>query len=53
MAAIFFMTSFNRDRGGMAPLAPPLDPQLGILQKLLPPYTFLNIAFVDIPTQGS
>ena len=29
MAAIFFMTSFNRDRGGaMAPLAPPLDPQL-------------------------
>ena len=23
MAAIFFMTSFNRDRGGMAPLAPP------------------------------
>ena len=28
MAAIFFMTSFNRDRGGMAPLPPPLDPQL-------------------------
>ena len=29
VAAIFFMTSFNRDRGGaMAPLAPPLDPQL-------------------------
>ena len=32
VAAIFFMTSFNRDRGGggMAPLAPPLDPQLGL-----------------------
>ena len=23
VAAIFFMTSFNRDRGGMAPMAPP------------------------------
>ena len=23
MAAIFFMTSFHRDRGAMAPLAPP------------------------------
>ena len=27
MAAIFFMTTLNRDRGGMAPFAP-LDPQL-------------------------
>ena len=29
MPAIFLMTSFNRDRGAMAPLPPPpLDPQL-------------------------
>ena len=37
MAAIFFMTSFNRDRGGgMAPLAPPLDPQLTTARILYP-----------------
>ena len=28
MAAIFFMTSFNKDGGGMAPWPPPPDPKL-------------------------
>ena len=28
VAAIFFMTSFNRDRGAIAPLPPPPDSQL-------------------------
>ena len=31
MDAIFFMTSFNRDRGGYGPLAPPLDLKLHFL----------------------
>ena len=35
MAAIFFMTSFNRDRVGHGTLGHPLDPQLNIDNKMV------------------
>ena len=54
VAAIFFMTSFNRDRGGaMAPLAPPLDPQLFTYQKtaLACPHLIYALTVAD-PGEG-
>ena len=46
VAAIFFMTSFNRDRGGHGPLGTPLDPQLSFIQWV---YMLKTLTFSNIP----